>query len=210
MGEGAGDDDGVGSPSGAGVADCGGAYGSCPHSIRASSAGAVGRAPYAPVAPLLTWGALLEGVSAADGFEDSADGADFGEVNGQPLAVWWPDGKRPMTGARGAPTPCLRQAGQRQKPDIVVSALRDRVGESDHEDALRRSLAQQPLDWLVDELLDSTGRGLLLRARLLVVTGDPVATTLYEALLQQTLRNAFSVEGFVGYPEAGDYFRGIG
>lgn len=83
-------------------------------------------------------------------------------------------------------------------------------GMIDDEDMLRRFLAEQPLGWLVDELLDSAERDPLLRARLLVASGAPTETAFNETLMQQALVNAFSVEGFVGYREAGDYFWGIG
>ncbi|MGO1285216.1 MAG: SWIM zinc finger family protein [Brachybacterium sp.] len=83
-------------------------------------------------------------------------------------------------------------------------------GMVDDEGALRRFLAEQPLGWLVDELLDSAERDPLLRARLLVASGAPTETAFNETLMQQALVNAFSVEGFVGYREAADYFWDIG
>lgn len=83
-------------------------------------------------------------------------------------------------------------------------------GTIDDEDTLQGFLAEQPVGWLVDELLDSAERDPLLRARLLVASGAPAETAFNETLVQQDLVNAFSVEGFVGYREAGDYFWGIG
>lgn len=57
-------------------------------------------------------------------------------------------------------------------------------GTIDDEDTLRRFLAEQPLGWLVDELLDSAERDPLLRARLLVASGAPAETAFNETLVQ--------------------------
>src|SRR5699024_825063 len=82
--------------------------------------------------------------------------------------------------------------------------------ESDEEERLRGFLAEQPLGWLVDELLDAADRDPLLRARLLVGAGAPEEAAFDETSMRQALANAFSVDGFVSYREAGHYFRGIG
>src|SRR5699024_10881838 len=71
--------------------------------------------------------------------------------------------------------------------------------ESDEEERLRGFLAEQPLGWLVDELLDAADRDPLLRARLLVGAGVPAEAAFEETSMRQALANAFSVDGFVSY-----------
>ncbi|MGP5132134.1 SWIM zinc finger family protein [Brachybacterium tyrofermentans] len=84
-----------------------------------------------------------------------------------------------------------------------------RAGDEEDE-LLRAHLAQLPVGRLVGELLAATRVDAMLRARLLVEAGAPAATAFDEAPLRSALVEAFSVEGFVHYRDAGDYFWGIG
>lgn len=80
---------------------------------------------------------------------------------------------------------------------------------ADEEALLRRHLASQPREHLLEELLGAARLDPLLWARLLVQAGATAESAYDEALLRRELVDAFHIDGFVGYREAGDYFWGI-
>ena len=122
-------------------------------------------------------------------------------------------GPRRVSSADGAAPP-VRAAGRvlpgpGERPENVSEGSEEPHADTAEEHRLRTFLSQQGTGWLVDMLLEAGRRDPMFAARLAVQVGASGASALDEAPLRAALVDATSIEDFVGYREAGDYFWGI-